>query len=196
MTGWGRFTFFNLLRGKRAAGQMAPAAAGEGERAPAGAPHSGAKGLGLEIANIAALRDAEDYARDAFYIANFAPSEIAHCMQQPKVKAAFQGLLAAKRAIIKSGAASEPSEGLSKIEAGFDNEGRPIYPGCLVSVSDTGTIVAAACIWLAGVAIGAVTAQRTIRVFPVRSRIYAFLVLMSLLLLFALGVWKLLELAR
>jgi hypothetical protein len=71
-----------------------------------------------------------------------------------------------------------------------------MYPGCLLTVSATGTIVAASCIWLAGVAIGALTAQRTIRVFPVRSRIYAFLVLLSLLLLFAVGLWKLLELAR
>ena len=85
----------------------------------------GSKGLGLEIGNIAELPDAEDYASHEFYIANFTPSEIAYCTKQPETKAAFQGLLAAKRAIIKSGAVSvPPEEGPRSVEISFDGEGR------------------------------------------------------------------------
>lgn len=186
MTGQSRFTLSNLFKLKSPGEQTRPATAGS----------SPAKGLGLEIANVSALPFAVDYAADAFYVANFTPSEIAYCAKQPKAKAAFQGLLAAKRAIAKSGAVSEPAEGLAKIETSFDSDGNPVFPGCLLSLSDTGTFVAAACLWLPGVAIGAVTAPRQVRVFPLRSRIYAFAVLISLLLLFALGIWKLLELAR
>jgi hypothetical protein len=84
---------------------------------------------------------------------------------------------------------------------GFDGDGRPTYPGCLLSISDTGAIAAAVCLWLGGLtwpagapASGAEAARPQMRTFPVKTRILAFLVLLSLLLLFALGLWKILEL--
>ena len=163
----------------------------------------GSKGLGLEIANIAALPDSEDYAQDAFYRANFTPSEIAHCIKQPVEKAAFQSLLAAKRAIVKSGAVNEPQEGFNAIEIGFDGDGRPCYPGCLLSLSDTGTIAVAACFWLGGLAgpaaqtaTPAQAAPAQPRVIPTRIRILAAFVVLSLLALFGIGSLKILELAR
>ena len=161
------------------------------------------KGLGLQIENIAILPDAEDYALHEFYRANFKASEIAFCIKQPAVKAAFQGLLAAKRAIIKSGAARDAPDAPGSVAIGFDGEGRPTYPGCLLSISDTGTIAAAVCLWLGGLnwpaappASGAEAARPQMRTFPVKTRILAFLVLLSLLLLFALGLWKIFELWR
>jgi phosphopantetheinyl transferase (holo-ACP synthase) len=204
MTNEARFTIASLLEGKSAVVQITPVAADGSPLGLAGPGFHGSKGLGLEIENIAALPDAEDYALHEFYRAHFTPSEIAYCIKQPAVKAAFQGLLAAKRAIVKSGAASDSADGLGSVEIGFDSEGRPTYPGCLLSISDTGTIAAAICFWLGGFdwppaqpASGTEAARPPMRTFPVKTRILAFLVMVSLLLLFALGVWfglwKLLE---
>jgi phosphopantetheinyl transferase (holo-ACP synthase) len=204
MTNQARFTIASLLEGKSAIVQITPVAADGSPPGIAGSGLQGSKGLGLAIENIAALPDAEDYALHDFYRANFGPSEIAYCIKQPTAKAAFQGLLAAKRAIIKSGAASDSQDGPGSVEIGFDGEGRPTYPGCLLSISDTGTIAAAVCFWLGGLnwpappTSGAARSQ--MRTFPVKTRILAFLVLLSLLLLFGLGswfgLWKLLELWR
>src|ERR1700732_3428829 len=150
MTHQRRFTTASLLEGKSALVQITPVAADGSPPASAGAGLQGSKGLGLEIENIAALPEAEDYALHEFYRANFTPSEISYCIKQPAVKAAFQGLLAAKRAIIKSGAASDSPDGPRSVEIGFEDDGRPSYPGCLLSISDTGTIAAAVCLWLGG----------------------------------------------
>jgi phosphopantetheinyl transferase (holo-ACP synthase) len=161
------------------------------------------KGLGLQIENIAILPDAEDYELDEFYRSHFTPPEIAYCIKQPTVKAAFQGLLAAKRAIIKSGAARDAPDAPGSVAIGFDGEGRPTYPGCLLSISDTGTIAAAVCLWLGGLdwpaaqpSSGTEAARPQMMTFPLKSRILAFLVMLSLLLLFALGLWKVLEFMR
>src|ERR1700736_2924637 len=203
MTNQARFTIASLLEGKSALVQITPVAADGSPPGIAGLGFQGSKGLGLEIENIAALPDAEDYALHEFYRANFTPSEIAYCINQFAVKAAFQGLLAAKRAIVKSGAASDSPDGPRSVEIGFEDDGRPTYPGCLLSISDTGTIGAAVCLWLGGLdwpppppASGAEAARPQTRTFPVKTRILAFLVLLSLLLLFGLGVWKILELWR
>jgi len=203
MTNQARFTISSLLEGKSALVQITPVAANGSPPSIAGPGLQGSKGLGLEIENIAALPDAEDYSLHEFYRANFTPSEIAYCIRQPAVKAAFQGLLAAKRAIIKSGAASDSPDGPRSVEIGFDGEGRATYPGCLLSISDTGTIAAAVCFWLGGLdwpatppSSGAEAARPQMRTFPIKTRILAFLVLVSLLLLFALGLWKIIELWR
>jgi phosphopantetheinyl transferase (holo-ACP synthase) len=195
MTNQARFTIASLLEGKSALVQITPVAT-DGSSPEIAAPGLlGSKGLGLEIKNIAVLPDAEDYSLHEFYRANFTPSEIAYCIRQPEVKAAFQGLLAAKRAIIKSGAASDSPDGPRSVEIGFEEDGRPTYPGCLLSISDTGTIAAAICFWrgtLAGPppASGAEAARPQTRTFPLKTRILAFLVLLSLLLLFGLGLWE------
>ncbi len=200
MTNQARFTITSLLEGKSVLVQITPLAADGSAPGSAGPLFHGSKGLGLEIENIAALPDAEDYAVHEFYRANFTPSEIAYCIKQPTVKAAFQGLLAAKRAIIKSGAASDSPDRPGSVEIGFDGEGRPTYPGCLLSISDTGTIAAAICFWRGALdwppappASGAEAARQQMRTFGLKTRILAFLVLLSLLLLFALGLWKILD---
>jgi phosphopantetheinyl transferase (holo-ACP synthase) len=201
MTNQARFTIASLLEGKSALVQITPVAADKSPPGIAGPGLQGSKGLGLEIENIAALPDAEDYSLHEFYRAHFTASEIAYCIKQPAVKTSFQGLLAAKRAIVKSGAASDSTDGPRSVEISFDGEGRPAYPGCLLSISDTGTIVAAVCLWLAGLdrpapppASGAEATRPQMRTFPAKTRILAFLVLLSLLLLFGLGLWEVLKL--
>jgi phosphopantetheinyl transferase (holo-ACP synthase) len=195
-----RFTITSLLEGKSAVVQIMPVAA-EGNQPPLPDTRlSGPKGLGLEIANIAALPDAEDYSQDAFYRANFTLSEIAHCTGQPVARAAFQGLLAAKHAIIKSGAAGEPKEGYKDIEIGFNAEGQPTYSGCLLSLSQTGTVAAAVCLCIGGLEWpaaqpGAATQAPPAaqRVIPTRVRLLAVFVVLSLLVLFGLGFLKILQ---
>jgi phosphopantetheinyl transferase (holo-ACP synthase) len=203
MSDQGQSTNTGLSEDKSAVTETAPVAAEEAQTGLAAAGLHEAKGLGLEIANIASLPDAEDYALHDFYRTNFTPSEIAYCIKQPGVKAAFQGLLAAKRAIIKSGAANRPPEGLSQIEIGFDGDERPIYPGCLLSISDNGTIAVAVCFWLGGLGLQVAqlaSGEKTARAQPLkftwRARFLAFVVLLSLLILFGLGIWKVLELGR
>ncbi len=192
----------SLSEGKSAVVEITPVAA---EGIEPAIPSPGRPcGLGLEIANVAALPDSADYAQDAFYQENFTPSEIAHCGKQPVAKAAFQKILAAKRAIVKSGAASASLEGYKDIEISFDDDGRPFYPGCLLSLSDTGTIAAAACFWPGGLvwpaAQTAAPAQAASpvqpRVIPTRIRILATFVVLSLLALFGLGSFKILEFLR
>lgn len=186
------FTMSSVLEGNSALVQITPVAAA-GNQPPF--PGQG-QGLGLEIANIAALPEAEDYPNDAFYSANFTAAEIAHCMKRPAAKAAFQTLLAAKRAIVKSGAAGEPKDGYKDIEISFDGEGRPIYPGCLLSFSETGTVAAAACFWLGGLKWPAAEPPRAgQRFIPTRHRILAVFVVLSLLVLFGLGSLKIFQLA-
>ncbi|HEY8031297.1 MAG TPA: 4'-phosphopantetheinyl transferase superfamily protein [Methylocella sp.] len=197
MTDQARFTIASLLEGKSAVVQITPVAAEGNLPTSAGAGLEGSKGLGFDIENIAALPDAEDYALHEFYRARFTPAEIAYCIRQPTVKTSFQGLLAAKRAIVKSGVASSSPDAPRSVELGFDRDGRPTYPGCLLSISDTGTIAAAICLWQGALdtlppppqASGAEAARPQLRTFPVKTRILAFLVLVSLLLLFSLGLW-------
>jgi phosphopantetheinyl transferase (holo-ACP synthase) len=191
MTNQARFTINSLSEGKSALVHITPVA-GEGSFIG----FEGTNGLGLEIENIAALPDAKDYSLHEFYQANFTPSEIAHCIKQPAVKAAFQGVLAAKRAIIKSGAAKNPPEGPRGVEISFDEDGRPTHPHCLLSISHTDTIAAAICFRLGALASPAaqsqpVQAQQTKLTFA--TRIFVLLVLLSLLFLFGLGTWKLLQ---
>lgn len=197
-----RFTIASLFAGKSAL-VLTPLAADGSTPGSAGPEFHGSKGLGLQIENIAVLPDAEDYALHEFYRAHFTPPEIAYCIKQPTVKAAFQGLLAAKHAIIKSGVASEPPDGLRGVAIGLDGEGRPTYPGCLLSISDTGTVAAAVCLWLGGLdwpaaqfSSRAEAARPQMMTFPLISRIIASLVMLSLLFLFALGLWKVLEFMR
>jgi len=195
-----RFTISSLLEGKSAVVHITPAAAAGSESPLPVQGLAGPKGLGLEIANIAALPDAEDFAQDPFYSANFTAAEMTHCMGQPIAKASFQSLLAAKHAIVKSGAAGEPKDGYKEIEIGFDGEGRPTYPGCLVSLSETGTLAAAACFWIGGLEwpaaqpAAATHAPRAgQRDIPTRIRLLAVFVVLSLLLLFGIGSLKVLQ---
>lgn len=180
------------------AGQAAGAGAAGASPAQLNPALKSSQGLGLEAGNVASLPDADDYAAHEFYAANFTAAEIAHCLAQPAVKAAFQSLLILKHAIVKSGAASAPANGFKEIETGIDAEGRPAYPGCLLSVSSTGTIAVAVCLWLDGIewphALAAAgQALRKTMHFKIRTRIFAFLVLLSLLTIFGFGIWKALE---
>lgn len=179
--------------------EITPAAASDGTSGSAGADRNAkSAGIGIEIETLANLPDAENYAEHEFYRDNFAASEIAYCLQQPSAKAAFGGLMAAKKAILKAGAAEGSSEGLSRIEIVPDGEGKPIYPGCLLSTSHTDATALAVCLWQARP--GPSTPESAREVISAarkkpnpQARIFISLVLLSLLFLFALGLWLILQ---
>ncbi len=201
MTNQARFTINSLLEGKSALVHITPAAPEEGVLGSASPGLPGSKGVGLEILNIAALPDAEDYVQHDFYAARFTPAEVTHCTKQHDAKAAFQTLLAVKRAIIKSGAAVASPDAELDVEVSFGEDGRPSYPGCLLSISHTDSLAAAVCLWLGEAPSPAPVAgiggpRSHIVTFPLKTRILAFLVLLSLLVLFGLGLWKMVEFIR
>ncbi|WOJ88751.1 4'-phosphopantetheinyl transferase superfamily protein [Methylocapsa polymorpha] len=159
-------------------------------------------GLGLEIVTIADLPDAENYGDHEFYYENFTASEIAYSIQQPSAKASFGGLLAAKKAIVKSAGAIAPFEDLKRVEIAHDAEGAPTHPGCLLSIAHANAIAIAVALSLSGVgpsgfspARGAKTAGAATGPRKRRPDLYIALVLLSLLFLFGFGLWKILGFA-
>lgn len=115
-------------------------------RAAAGTGAPPAGGVGLDLEQIEALPQADDYREHAFYRDNFTPAEIAYCIRQPNVRASFCGLWAAKEAVLKSGAAVAQGTTLAHIEIGRDEAGRPTHPGCALSISHTPQTAAAVCL--------------------------------------------------
>lgn len=174
--------------------EIAPSAANarlDGSTGPgrAGAPG----GIGLEVLALADLPDAENHGDHEFYYEHFAASEVAHSIRQASVKASFAGLLAMKRAIVKSGAVAGSLEDLRRIEIAHDAEGRPTYPGCLLSVSHADSIAIAVALWLNG--LGPSPAKSAAAAGKRGPNLYVGLVLASLLFLFGFGLWIILRFA-
>jgi phosphopantetheinyl transferase (holo-ACP synthase) len=151
-------------------------------------------GIGLEIVALADLPDAENYADHEFYYENFSASEIAYSIHRASAKASFAGLLAAKRALVKSAETIGVFEGLRRIEIAHDAEGRPTYPGCLLSISHADAIAIAVALRLNGLA------PSDLSPAPEAARkrgpnLYVALVLAALLFLFGYGFWIILRFA-
>lgn len=106
-------------------------------------------GLGIDIQARASMPEATDFRSDKFYAANFAPRELAHCIQQGDPLDSFAGLWAAKEAIVKAGAGARGKNGaLAGIEIVHEPSGAPTYPGCLISISHDHGVAVAVCIRL------------------------------------------------
>ena len=106
-------------------------------------------GLGVDIQARASMPAATDFRSDKFYAANFAPRELAHCIQQGDPLDSFAGLWAAKEAILKAGAGVRGKNGaLAGIEIIHEPSGAPTYPGCLLSISHDHGVAVAVCIRL------------------------------------------------
>lgn len=101
--------------------------------------------LGIDIEEIDGLPYAEDYREHPFYQDNFTPAEIAYCVLQADVRASFCGTWAAKEAILKTGVVSAPTGHLKGIEIARDGVGRPLFPGCSLSISHTARTAVAVC---------------------------------------------------
>ena len=111
------------------------------------APIEGAgAGVGVDIERVSSLPEAEDYRNHSFYVENFSKSEIVHCIESDNSRLSFAGLLAAKEAIAKARGIDARPGGLSRIEIGHDDSGRPTCGFGSISISHAGEIAIAVCV--------------------------------------------------
>lgn len=92
--------------------------------------------VGIDIENISAMPQANDFREDNFYKMNFAPPEIAYCILQPSPYASFAGLFAAKEAIVKADN-SYKARTFNTIIIDHLPGGKPAFPGFEISVAHT-----------------------------------------------------------
>ena len=103
---------------------------------------SATQAIGIDVEEVGAMPEANDFREDAFYQMNFSSTEIAHCILQPNPYASFAGLFAAKEAIVKANNANRDRP-FNSIVINHDQEGKPGYPGFSLSVSHTNNVAIA-----------------------------------------------------
>jgi phosphopantetheinyl transferase (holo-ACP synthase) len=114
--------------------------------APVAALVDSAGGIGIDIEEVAALPEADDYRAHAFYQENFSAEELAHCIRQTDVRASLCGIWAAKEAAIKAGLFGWDAGRLGHVVIGRDAAGRPTVAGGQLSISHTATTAVAVCL--------------------------------------------------
>ena len=103
-------------------------------------------GIGIDIEEIDNLPQAGDYREHPFFQDHFTNAEIAYCIQQVDVRASFCGIWAAKEALLKAGLIPSSSRHLNDFEISRDEAGRPLFPGCHLSISHTSKTAVAVCV--------------------------------------------------
>ena len=103
-------------------------------------------GVGVDIEYASTLPEAEDYRTHPFFVENFAKSEIVYCIESDNSRLSFAGLWAAKEAIAKACGIDTRLGGLSRIEIGHDDGGRPTCEFGSISISHAGEIAIAVCL--------------------------------------------------
>jgi len=93
-------------------------------------------GTGIDIENINALPQVNDFREDEFYKMNFTPAEIAYCILQPNALVSFAGLFAAKEAIVKANNAYK-NRPFNTIFIDHSPTGQPVYKGFQLSIAHT-----------------------------------------------------------
>ncbi len=106
---------------------------------------TGAPVVGIDIEEVDNLPEAIDYREHPFYQDNFTAAEISYCVRQSDVRSSLCGTWAAKEAILKAGVKGAPTGHLRAIEIGRDSIGRPLHPGCSISISHTARTAVAIC---------------------------------------------------
>ena len=139
-------TFSDLL-GSHQSGNGAAAAGGpmiqQGVISAAGAYAGASSGsIGIDIEDLSSLPHTDDFRKDAFYVANFTPAEIAYCILQPDPYASFAGLFSAKEAIVKADGRLR-ANAFNAIGITHGPEGEPLYPGFHLSISHAGGVAVA-----------------------------------------------------
>ena len=102
--------------------------------------------VGVDIEYASTLPEAEDYRAHPFFVENFAKSEIVYCIESDNSRLSFAGLWAAKEAIAKACGIDTRLGGLSRIEIGHDDDGRPTCEFGSISISHAGEIAIAVCL--------------------------------------------------
>jgi phosphopantetheine--protein transferase-like protein len=99
-------------------------------------------GVGIDMEEISAMPETQDFRSTEFYRMNFSPAEIAYCILQPDPYSSFAGLFAAKEAIFKA----DPQfrgRPFNTIAIDHSTEGKPLCPGFGLSVSHAGGMAVA-----------------------------------------------------
>ena len=81
-----------------------------------------------------------------FFVENFSKLEIVHCIESDNSRLSFAGLWAAKEAIAKACGIDTRPGGLSRIEIGHDDHGRPTSGFGSISISHAGELAVAICV--------------------------------------------------
>ena len=103
-------------------------------------------GVGVDIEYASGIPEAEDYRTHPFFVENFSKSEIVHCIESDNSRLSFAGLWAAKEAIAKACGIDTRLGGLSRIEIGHDDHGRPTSGFGSISISHVGELAIAVCV--------------------------------------------------
>jgi len=103
-------------------------------------------GIGIDIEEVDNLPQSTDYREHPFFQDHFTNAEIAYCIQQADVRASFCGIWAAKEGLLKAGLISSSSRHLNEFEIARDEAGRPLFPGCHLSISHTSKTAVAVCL--------------------------------------------------
>jgi phosphopantetheine--protein transferase-like protein len=97
---------------------------------------SSAEGIGLDVEEINAMPQVNDFREDEFYKMNFTSEEIAYCILQPDSLSSFAGLFAAKEAIVKADN-SYLNKPFNSIHIGHLPNGKPVHSSFQLSISHT-----------------------------------------------------------
>jgi phosphopantetheine--protein transferase-like protein len=196
-----RFTIASLAEGRTALVEITPVP-GSTAAALATLLHEGSGGIGIAIENFATFPETAEFRAHEFYKNNFTSHEIDYCLAQPSVMGSFGKLWAVKEAVVKSGAAKAPPDGLAAVEISHDETGKPLFPGCLVSVSHADTYVVAVSFWPGALAAAGTARTDTatmVAAMPatmprtLATRLIAFLGLLTMLFVFGSGLWVILN---
>ena len=109
-------------------------------------PSSGSlANIGIDVEEISAMPQVNDFREDSFYKMNFTDPEISFCILQPRPLASFAGLFAAKEAIVK---ANNAYKGIPFNAIAIDHlpAGKPLHKEFELSISHTNEVVVAVAI--------------------------------------------------
>jgi phosphopantetheinyl transferase (holo-ACP synthase) len=98
--------------------------------------------IGVDIEEVAAMPEVQDFRSAEFYQLNFTPGEIAYCILQADPYSSFAGLFAAKEAIVKADAFFR-GRPFNALKIDHTPEGKPLSPGFGLSISHAGGLAVA-----------------------------------------------------
>jgi phosphopantetheine--protein transferase-like protein len=101
------------------------------------------KGIGIDIENVSLMPIASDFREDEFYIQNFTSNEISYCIMKLNPYESFAGLFCLKEAIFKSNNSIFINKSFNQIEITHADNGAPICPGYILSLSHSNDVVVA-----------------------------------------------------
>jgi phosphopantetheine--protein transferase-like protein len=135
--------FGDLMQTQGAAqGAAAGLAGAQGVLSRRDTESAAARGIGIDIEEVAALPRAVDFRKESFYSQNFTGGEIGYCILQPDPYSSFAGLFAVKEAIVKADAQYRDRP-FSSLEIGHSADGKPGFPGFGLSISHAGGMAVA-----------------------------------------------------